>query len=68
MVLEDVAASTRARLFRRSFPLRAGPAGKPGICMVAAYGTTKVVLGQPRTVLVTYNENLFVARCLIGWA
>jgi len=29
---------------------------------VAAYRTTKVVLGQPRTVLVTYNENLFVAQ------
>lgn len=29
---------------------------------VSAYRTTKVVFGQPRTVLVTYNENLFVAQ------
>lgn len=35
------------------------PAGLPA---VSAYRTTKEVFGQRRTVLVTYNENLFVAQ------
>lgn len=33
--------------------------GLPGVC---AYRTTKEVFGAERTVLVTYNENLFVAQ------
>ena len=33
-----------------------------GLLGVTAYRTTKVVFGQTRTVLVTYNENLFVAQ------
>ncbi len=33
-----------------------------GLAGVSAYRTTKVVFGLERTVLVTYNENLFVAQ------
>lgn len=33
-----------------------------GYPAVAAYRTSKAVFGQPRTVLLTYNENLFVAQ------
>lgn len=33
-----------------------------GLPSVSAYRTTKEVFGQRRTVLVTYNENLFVAQ------
>lgn len=34
-------------------------AGLPG---VTAYRTTKTIFGQPRTVVVSYNDNLFVAQ------
>jgi transposase len=35
---------------------------KQGLAGVSAYRTTKTVFGRERTVLVTYNENLFVAQ------
>lgn len=34
-----------------------------GLAEVSAYRTTKQVFGHERTVVVTYNENLFVAQC-----
>jgi transposase len=34
-----------------------------GLVGVSAYRTTKTLFGYKRTVVVTYNENLFVAQC-----
>jgi transposase len=34
-----------------------------GLAGVSAYRTTKTIFGYERTVVVTYNENLFVAQC-----
>jgi transposase len=39
------------------------PLAAHGLPGVSAYRTTKTVFGHERTVVVTYNENLFVAQC-----
>jgi transposase len=39
------------------------PLASDGLPGVSAYRTTKTVFGHKRTVVITYNENLFVAQC-----